>query len=153
MWHTNPSSLWGGRLEIWCTEPLRIWLKLHFLLNPKPNKNLFGAFGLTNPLAIKSSAGYYLRKLFHDQEFFQEILVKSGLNSNRKHGVTTAHKYGCSKDNIDFHGQWKNCRRQQDTYADRTIHLLMPRLQQLSARGVLLPILLRMHQASPTNGF
>ncbi len=35
--------------------------------------------------------------------------------------MTTARKYGCSKDDIDFCGQWKNCRHQQDTYADTTI--------------------------------
>jgi hypothetical protein len=82
---------------------------------------LFGAFGLTNPLAIKSSAGNYLRKLFHDEELVLEILGKLGFHSNRKHGVTTARKYGCSKDDIDFCGQWKNRRHQQDTYADTTI--------------------------------
>ncbi len=81
------------------------WLKLHFLLNPEPNKNLCGAFGLTNPLAIKSSAIYYLLKLFHDEEFVLEILGKLGFHSNRKHSVTTARKYGCSKDDIDFRGQ------------------------------------------------
>ncbi len=35
--------------------------------------------------------------------------------------MTTACKYDCSKDDIDFHGQWKNCPRQQDTYADTII--------------------------------
>jgi hypothetical protein len=61
---------------------LESWLKLHFLLNPKPNENLFGAFGLTNPLAIKSSAIYYLHKLFHDEEFVLEILGKLGFLVN-----------------------------------------------------------------------
>jgi hypothetical protein len=90
---------------------------------------------LTNPLAIKSSAGYYLHKLFHDEEFALEILVKLGFHSNHKHGVTTACKYCCSKDNIDFRGQWKNCRRQQDTYADTTLPFIDAKVAAALCKG------------------
>ena len=100
---------------------LASWLELHFLLNPEPNEYFFGAFGLRNPLSIKSSCGYYLRKLIQDEDFILEILGKVGSHSNRKHGVTTARKSGCSKDDTDFRGRWKNSRHQQDTYADTTI--------------------------------
>jgi hypothetical protein len=86
------------------------WLELYYLLNPEPNKNLFGAFGLTSPLAIKSSARYHLCKLFKD-----ELLGKLGFHSNRKHGVTTAHRSSCSKDEVNFCGRWKNSCHQQDT--------------------------------------
>jgi hypothetical protein len=112
--HDAPTQvLFGAEDWRYCVlSLLGFWLDLHFLLNPELNEDLFGDFGLTDPFAIKSSAGYYLRKLFHDEEFILEILGKLGFHSNRKHAVTTACKYGCSKDNIDFRGQWKNCRRQ-----------------------------------------
>ena len=43
-----------------------------------------------------------------DEDFILEILGKVGSHSNRKHGVTTARKSGCSKDDTDFCGRWKN---------------------------------------------
>ncbi len=130
------------------------WLELHFLLNPKANESLFGAFGLTDPFDIKSRAGYHRRKIFKDEEFVKEFLGELGFHSNLKHGVTTARKFGCSKDDVDFHGRWKNPRPANKTHMlIQRSHLLMPRLPQLSARGVLLPISSRMRQVSPTNGF
>ncbi|KAL3773982.1 hypothetical protein ACHAW5_000582 [Stephanodiscus triporus] len=114
---------------------LASWLELHFLLNPEPNEYFFGAFGLTNPLAIKSSCGYYLRKLIQDEDFILEILGKVGSHSNRKHGVTTARKSGCSKDDTDFHGRWKKSRHQQDTYADTTIPFVDSKVAMALCKG------------------
>ncbi len=111
------------------------WLELHYLLNPEPNENLFGAFGLTNPLAIKSSAGYHLRKLFKDEDFFLELLGKLGFHSKRKHGVTTARRSACSKDEVDFRGRWKNSRRQQDTYTDTTIPFVDAKVAAALCKG------------------
>jgi hypothetical protein len=72
----TPTHLFGAEDWRYCVlSLLGFWFELHFYLNPEPNENLFGAFGLTDPLAIKSSAGYYLRKLFHDEEFILEILM------------------------------------------------------------------------------
>ena len=100
---------------------LASWLELHFLLNPEPNENFFGAFGMTNPITIKNSAGYYLRKIIKDEDFIRAVIGELGSHSNRKFGVTAARKSGCSKDDTDFRGRWKNHRHQQDEYADTTI--------------------------------
>jgi hypothetical protein len=111
------------------------WLELHFLLNPEANEFLFGAFGLSDPIAIKRSAGYHLRKIFKDDEFVTELLSELGSHSNRKHGVTTARKSGCSKDDVDFRGRWKNSRRQQDTYADTTIPFVDAKVASALCKG------------------
>ncbi len=49
--------------------------------------------------------------------------------------MTTAHKCGCSKDDIDFRGQWKNCRCQQDTYADTTIPFVDAKVAAALCKG------------------
>ena len=100
---------------------LASWLELHFLLNPEPNEYFFGAFGMTDPITIKNSAGYYLRKIIKDEDFIRAVIGQLGSHSNRKFGVTYARKSGCSKDDTNFRGRWKNHRRQQDEYADTTI--------------------------------
>ena len=110
------------------------WLELHFLLNPKANESLFGAFGLTDPFDIKSRAGYHRRKIFKDEEFVKEFLGELGFHSNLKHGVTTARKFGCSKDDVDFHWRWKN-RCRQHTYADTTIPFVDAKVAAALCKG------------------
>ena len=58
------------------------WLELHFLLNPEPGENFFGAFRLTNSVMIKSSAGYYLCKIIQNEEFIWSVIGKLGSYSN-----------------------------------------------------------------------
>jgi hypothetical protein len=114
---------------------LASWLELHFLLNPEPNENFFGAFGMTNPITIKNSAGYYLRKIIKDEDFIRAVIGELGSHSNRKFGVTAARKSGCSKDDTDFRGRWKNCRRQQDAYADTTIPFVDAKVAAALCKG------------------
>jgi len=100
---------------------LASWLELHFLLNPEPNEYFFGDFGMTDNITINDSAGYYLCKIIKDKDFIRIVIGQLGSHSNRKFGVTYTRKSGCSKDDTNFRGRWKNHRRQQDDYANTTI--------------------------------
>jgi hypothetical protein len=100
---------------------LASWLELHFTINPEENNYIFGAWGLDDPIKIKRSATYHLKKIINDEEFIHALLEALGSHSLRKMAVTLARGGGCSKDHVDHRGRWKHRKRQQDTYADTTI--------------------------------
>jgi hypothetical protein len=101
--HDAPTQiLFGAEDWRYCVlSILASWLKLHFLLNPEPNEYFFGAFSMTDPITIKNSAGYYLRKIIKDEDFIRAVIGQLGSHSNRKFGVTYARKGGFSKDDTD----------------------------------------------------
>ena len=103
---------------------LGVYLEHHAELCPGNNEFVFDIDLANDPDSIKDSAAYHLKRFLasHDvQDACATTLGDTGTHSIRKFAVNQARGAGCSKDDTDCRGRWRNSQRQQETYANTTI--------------------------------
>ena len=111
--------LFGAMDWRYCTiSLLGVYLEHHAELCPGNNEFVFDLDLANDPNSIKDSAAYHLRSFLSIQEvqdMCAATLSDTGTHSICKFAVNLARSSGCSKDDTDCRGRWRNSQRKQET--------------------------------------
>ena len=97
----------------------------------------------------KTRIGHYFSKTTGADNFNLSSESPIGTHSLRKFAATYARRHGCSRDDVDARGRWKNNRRICDVYIDNTIPYPDAKVASILAVGGAVKYVVR--QGSPVS--
>ncbi len=75
-----------------------------------------------DPIKSKKRVADIMGEVYKPRNFEQIKEGPVGKHSVRKLPATQARRFGCSKDNMDHHGQWRQKKLQSGNYIDMVLH-------------------------------